>query len=125
MARARNIKPSFFTNELLGTEDPMVSLTFAGLWCLADKEGILEDRPLRIKAELFPYRENLDVNGYLTVLQRLGFIHRYPTTRSTQHAGDHNEVSRSHQRQRQRDHLPEQRIPGGAFSSLKINVRSP
>lgn len=77
MARARNIKPSFFTNELLGTEDPMVSLTFAGLWCLADKEGILEDRPLRIKAELFPYRENLDVNGYLTVLQRLGFIHRY------------------------------------------------
>jgi len=77
MARARNIKPSFFTNELLGTEDPMVSLTFVGLWCLADKEGILEDRPLRIKAELFPYRENLDVNGYLTVLQRLGFIHRY------------------------------------------------
>lgn len=77
MARARNIKPSFFTNELLGTEDPMVSLTFAGLWCLADKDGILEDRPLRIKAELFPYRENLDVNGYLTVLQRLGFIHRY------------------------------------------------
>ena len=77
MARARNIKPSFFTNELLGTEDPMVSLTFAGLWCLADKEGILEDRPLRIKAELFPYRENLGVNGYLTVLQRLGFIHRY------------------------------------------------
>lgn len=77
MARARNIKPSFFTNELLGTEDPMISLTFAGLWCLADKEGILEDRPLRIKAELFPYRENLDVNGYLTVLQRLGFIHRY------------------------------------------------
>ena len=77
MARARNIKPSFFTNELLGTEDPMVSLTFAGLWCLADKEGILEDRPLRIKAELFPYRDNLDVNGYLTVLQRLGFIHRY------------------------------------------------
>lgn len=77
MARARNIKPAFFTNELLGTEDPMVSLTFAGLWCLADKMGILEDRPLRIKAELFPYRDSLDVNGYLTVLSRLGFIVRY------------------------------------------------
>lgn len=77
MARARNIKPAFFTNELLGTEDPMVSLTFLGLWCLADKEGILEDRPLRIKAELFPYRDSLDVNGYLTVLSRLGFIVRY------------------------------------------------
>lgn len=77
MARARNIKPAFFTNELLGTEDPMISLTFAGLWCLADKMGILEDRPLRIKAELFPYRDSLDVNGYLSVLARLGFIVRY------------------------------------------------
>lgn len=77
MARARNIKPSFFTNELLGTEDPMVSLTFLGLWCLADKVGILEDRPLRIKAELFPYRDSLDVNSYLSVLARLGFIVRY------------------------------------------------
>lgn len=77
MARARNIKPAFFTNELLGTEDPMVSLTFIGLWCLADKVGVLEDRPLRIKAELFPYRDSLDINGYLTVLARLGFIVRY------------------------------------------------
>ena len=77
MARARNIKPAFFTNELLGTEDPMISLTFAGLWCLADKMGILEDRPLRIKAELFPYRDSQDVNGYLSVLARLGFIVRY------------------------------------------------
>jgi hypothetical protein len=77
MARARNIKPSFFTNEILGTLDPMVSLTFAGLWCLADKDGILEDRPIRIKGELFPYRDGLDVNGYLTVLQLHGFIVRY------------------------------------------------
>lgn len=77
MARARNIKPGFFTNELLGTYDPIVCLTFAGLWCLADKEGRMEDRPLRIKAELFPYREGIDVNRYLTVLQRDGFIDRY------------------------------------------------
>ena len=77
MARARNIKPGFFKNEDLGTADPFVSLLFAGLWTLADKSGILEDRPLRIKAELFPYRENFDINGYLTVLVSLGLIHRY------------------------------------------------
>lgn len=77
MARARNIKPGFFKNEVLGTSDPFVMLLFAGLWTLADKSGILEDRPLRIKAELFPYRENFDINGYLTVLQREDFIHRY------------------------------------------------
>jgi hypothetical protein len=77
VARARNIKPGFFTNEVLGVLDPIIGLTFIGLWCLADKEGRLEDRPLRIKAELFPYRYPLDVNGDLTVLEREGFIDRY------------------------------------------------
>jgi hypothetical protein len=77
MARARNIKPGFFKNEDLGTADPFVSLLFAGLWTLADKAGVLEDRPLRIKAELFPYREGFDINGYITVLMSLGFIHKY------------------------------------------------
>jgi hypothetical protein len=77
MARARNIKPSLFKNELLGVEDPLLTLLFISLWTLADKRGRLEDRPLRIKAETFPYRENIDINGYLTELQRLGFICRY------------------------------------------------
>lgn len=77
MARSRNIKPGFFKNEDLGTADPFVSLLFAGLWTLADKEGILEDRPLRIKAELFPYRENFDINGYLTVLVAFNMVVRY------------------------------------------------
>lgn len=77
MARARNIKPSFFKNELLGVADPLLSLLFVSLWQLADKEGRLEDRPLRIKAETFPYRDGVDVNGYLTELERLGFIQRY------------------------------------------------
>lgn len=77
MARARNIKPGLFKNELLGVADPLMTILFTSLWCLADKSGRLEDRPLRIKAETFPYRENLDVNRYLTELARLGFIHRY------------------------------------------------
>lgn len=77
MARARNIKPSFFKNELLGQADPMLGLLFISLWTLADKSGRLEDRPLRIKAETFPYRENININGYLTELVALGFIDRY------------------------------------------------
>lgn len=77
MARARNIKPAFFKNELLGTEDPILSLLFISLWTLADRKGRLEDRPLRIKAETFPYRELSDFNGYLTKLEQLGFIERY------------------------------------------------
>lgn len=77
MARARNIKPSLLMNEVLGTADPLLTILFAGLWMLADREGRLEDRPLRIKAQVFPYRELPDFNGYLTELERLGFIERY------------------------------------------------
>lgn len=77
MARARNIKPGIFTNEILGAADPLFTLAFQGLWLLADREGRLEDRPLRIKAEIFPYREGLDINELLDWLQEQGFILRY------------------------------------------------
>lgn len=77
MPRARNIKPALFKNELLGEADPMLTLLFIGLWTLADREGRLEDRPKRIWAELFPYRDCRDINGYLTELARLEFICRY------------------------------------------------
>jgi hypothetical protein len=77
MARARNIKPSIYKNELLGVADPLLTILFTGLWCLADREGRLEDRPLRIKAEIFPYRDLPLFNGYLTELAQMGFIHRY------------------------------------------------
>lgn len=55
MARIRYIKPGFFSNERLAEHGPSHRLLFAGLWTIADKSGRLEDRPKRIKAELFPY----------------------------------------------------------------------
>lgn len=77
MARARNIKPGLFKNEVLGVADPIYTLLFEGLWVLADREGRLEDRPLRIKGEIFPYREGLNVDEMLNWLQEHGFIRRY------------------------------------------------
>lgn len=77
MARARNIKPGFFKNEILGVADPLYSLLFEGLWVLADRAGRLEDRPLRIKGEVFPYRDGLNVDAMLTWLESNGFIRRY------------------------------------------------
>lgn len=77
MARSRNIKPSLFKNEVLGVADPLYTLLFEGLWVLADREGRLEDRPLRIKAEVFPYREKIDMGKMLDWLQVNGFIVRY------------------------------------------------
>ena len=77
MARARNIKPGIFKNEVLGVADPLYTLLFEGLWVLADRDGRLEDRPLRIKAEVFPYRDGLDVRAMLAWLEQEGFIERY------------------------------------------------
>lgn len=76
MARARNIKPGFFANEDLAECEPLARLLFAGLWCLADREGRLEDRPKRIRAELLPY-DMCDADNLLNQLQARGFILRY------------------------------------------------
>jgi hypothetical protein len=77
MARARNLKPGLFRNEVLGVADPFLTLLFEGLWIIADREGRLEDRPLRIKADVFPYREGLDVDTMLAWLAEKDFIVRY------------------------------------------------
>lgn len=77
MARSRNIKPALFNNEILGVSNPLYTLLFQSLWLIADREGRLEDRPLRIKVEAFPYRENLNVDDMLQWLHDKGFIIRY------------------------------------------------
>lgn len=76
MARSRNIKPGFFSNEDLAECTPWARLCFAGLWTLADREGRLEDRPKRIKGELFRY-DSIEVEPLLRELERYGFIVRY------------------------------------------------
>ena len=65
--RARNIKPGFWRNEELAEISPAGRLIFIGLWCMADREGFLEDRPKKIKLEILPY-DDLDVNTELEVL---------------------------------------------------------
>jgi len=54
MARARNIKPGFFKNEDLAEIAPVGRLLFIGLWTIADRNGVLEDRPKKIKLVLLP-----------------------------------------------------------------------
>lgn len=76
MPRARNIKPGFFKNETLAECSPLGRILFAGLWCLADRAGRLEDRPKRIRAEVLPYDDG-SVDEMLTELHRAGFILRY------------------------------------------------
>jgi len=77
--RARNIKPSFFKNDILGAMPPMTRLLFAGIWCMADREGRLEDRPGIIRVEIFPFDaiSVADVDAMLNELVKGEFIFRY------------------------------------------------
>ncbi len=68
MARIRALKIGFFQNEDLAALSPLHRLLFEGLWLLADRSGRLEDRPQRIRAELFPYEPALNVEPLLNDL---------------------------------------------------------
>lgn len=76
MARARNIKPGLYKNEDLAECSVWARYLFPGLWMMADREGRLEDRPKRIKAELLPF-DSQDVEPLLRELAARSFIVRY------------------------------------------------
>ena len=75
MARIRSIKPDFFLDEDICALPFAHRLAFQGLWCEADREGRLEDRPKRLKATIFPY-DDLDMDRILADLSER-FITRY------------------------------------------------
>jgi len=76
MARIRSIKLDLFMDDGLADVSLEAHFLLAGLPCLADSEGRLEDRPRRIQAQIFPYRP-VDVNAALDELARTGHVHRY------------------------------------------------
>lgn len=77
MARAtRYINIGFFTNTDLAQLDPFARLAFAGLWLIVDREGRIEDNPLRIKAAILPY-DDCNMDKLLNQLVDRNFITRY------------------------------------------------
>ncbi len=76
MARARNLKPGLYKNEDLAECSVWARYIFPGMWTLADRDGRLEDRPKRIKAELLAF-DSVEVEPLLQELAARGFIRRY------------------------------------------------
>lgn len=76
MARARNIKPGFFLNDILAGLSALHRLLFIGLWTIADRDGRVFDRPNQIKASVLPY-DNCNPSRMLQDLHESGFILRY------------------------------------------------
>lgn len=76
MARARNIKPSFFTSEQLADSCPLGRLLFIGLWTLADYKGDLEWKERTIKIQILPW-DDCDVKQLAINLDKSGLIRFY------------------------------------------------
>lgn len=138
--RARNIKPSFFTNPDLGECSPVSRLCFAGLWCCADREGRIPDRPRFIKAQVFPY-DSIEVEPLLLELERFGFIERYEVggvgvisiPNFTKHQRPHVKEKSSElpgkpakPEQKQNEHLPRQeQAPTQVSASTDLGTNKP
>ena len=67
---------AFFKNELLVELPVEARLLFIGLWTLADREGRLENRPKRIKMEIYT-ADNFNIIELLELLRKSEFIHIY------------------------------------------------
>ena len=76
MARARNIKPGFFTNEQLADQSPLGRLLFIGLWTIADYKGELEWKERTIKVQLLPF-DDCDIKELAINLDKSGLIRFY------------------------------------------------
>lgn len=80
--RSRNLKPGIFKNELLAPADPLYTVIFEGLWCMADREGRLDDKPVKIHIEVNPCRPFETTERSLAWLAENGFILRYEVGQS-------------------------------------------
>lgn len=76
--RRRELSPSFFTSEQVSSCSIPSRLLFAGLWCLADREGRLTDDPWRIRLAVFP-TDRVNVDALLDELVGHQLIVRYST----------------------------------------------
>jgi len=82
MGRRRSLKEDVFEHDGLGRLSRDHRLLFIGLWPRADKAGRLPDRPLRIKAWVFPHDTDLTGEAVDAMLWDLAehedrFITRY------------------------------------------------
>jgi len=78
MARIRHIKPDFFKHEVLNDlecqhPELRIMLTFAGLWCIADGNGLFRYSPRSIHTDILPF-VNYDVQAALEILAGKKFI---------------------------------------------------
>jgi hypothetical protein len=114
--RARILKPGFFTNERLARLPVRARLLFAGLWCLADREGRIEYRPERIRAAIFPYEPRVKIEALIRALELDEFVKRYTSAHTRCLA-----LPRFAQHQHPHPHEPESKLPAAPENVTACN----
>lgn len=77
MARARFVRPEFFTSESLADLPFGARLLFIGIWIQSDLRGVFEHSPRLLRAQVFPYDEAVtsdQVRAWLDLLASLSCI---------------------------------------------------
>lgn len=79
MEQMRSLKQVIFSNDAMGELPPINRLLFAGLWCMVDSKGRLEDRPRTIKKTIMGYDDvsTCQVDEMLQSLHDKTLIVRY------------------------------------------------
>ena len=80
MARARFLRPEFFTDEKIGELPHSARLLFASIWCQSDLRGVFEYSAKQLRVSTFPYDEGLTsakVQDWLNALEASGMIARF------------------------------------------------
>jgi hypothetical protein len=91
MPRIRSIKPDYWKSEKLaallpGPDGREARRLFVGLWNFAEDHGVVRGNPAYIRAELYPYDEDVTtkyVATLLDMLERGAFIVRFERSGST------------------------------------------
>jgi hypothetical protein len=80
MARARFVRPEFFTDEKVGEIPYGARLLFQSIWCQADLRGVFEYSAKALRVATFPFDEGLTsatVQEWLDALESKGMIARF------------------------------------------------
>ena len=76
LARIRTIKPEFWVDDVMVELPLETRLLFVGLWNFVDDEGFIEDKPKRIKMQIFPADDVL-IEDSLSALVDSGRLHAF------------------------------------------------
>lgn len=79
MARIRSVKPDLFLSEQVGELSMAARVMFIGLFTQADRAGRIEWAPKRLKVQLFPYDDEVDVAALVAELVAAGLARVYTT----------------------------------------------